>query len=396
MYCPNCGQQIPDNAKFCPHCGQPLSHQPNYSQQSYQNQQPQHHTGTSMSTAIKIFAYVFMAVYGILAIVYAWSFIKNIFSFFSYFSLSFLLNPLNVLQDLLFDVFDIVLAAVFVFGAIVMFLQANHTEREEYSTYFNILLIAALLQAGIEILVNILGSLIYPFWSGRFFVWGILAAAAGIIIYIILLCVDHVSISSFYAEKGFVGTLQDSFTQLSHEINKAKESYNASHPESAQRDRQEQQEAAQAAQMHVILKVNRGIFSYVILTIITCGIYQLFWVHSVAKDVNIACYGDGKTTGGTLKFVLLGIITCGIYDIYWWYALADRTQAAGITKYHLYMQHGGGNVLLWVIFGWLICGIGQYIGMSHAIQNVNMVCLAHNQQSMNPYQNANINISINQ
>ena len=47
MFCPNCGNQIPDSAKFCPGCGSPVKaqtppQQPNqqYQQQSRQFQQP--------------------------------------------------------------------------------------------------------------------------------------------------------------------------------------------------------------------------------------------------------------------------------------------------------------------------------------------------------------------
>ena len=51
------------------------------------------------------------------------------------------------------------------------------------------------------------------------------------------------------------------------------------------------------------LKDDRGLASYIILSIITCGIYS--YIHyKMAHDVNIACDGDGENTSGLVAFVL--------------------------------------------------------------------------------------------
>ena len=62
------------------------------------------------------------------------------------------------------------------------------------------------------------------------------------------------------------------------------------------------------------LKTDRGLLGYIVLSILTCGIYSYYFIYTVARDVNTACAGDGKSTGGLVQFILLSILTCGIYS----------------------------------------------------------------------------------
>ena len=42
-----------------------------------------------------------------------------------------------------------------------------------------------------------------------------------------------------------------------------------------------------------------------LLTIVTCGIYSWYFIYSIARDVNVLCAGDGQKTSGLLAFILL-------------------------------------------------------------------------------------------
>lgn len=53
------------------------------------------------------------------------------------------------------------------------------------------------------------------------------------------------------------------------------------------------------------LKTDRGLLGYIVLSILTCGIYSYYFIYTVARDVNTACAGDGKSTGGLVQFILL-------------------------------------------------------------------------------------------
>ena len=125
------------------------------------------------------------------------------------------------------------------------------------------------------------------------------------------------------------------------------------------------------------LKDDRGLASYIILSIITCGIYGYYFIYKMAHDVNIACDGDGENTSGLVAFILLSMITCGIYAWYWYYKLGNRL-ANNAGRYGVGIQENGTTVLMWCIFGTLICGIGPFIAMHILIKNSNMICNAYN------------------
>lgn len=125
------------------------------------------------------------------------------------------------------------------------------------------------------------------------------------------------------------------------------------------------------------LKDDRGLLSYILLTIITCGIYGYYFIYKMAHDVNIACEGDGESTSGLVAFILLSWITCSIYAWFWYYKLGNRLAANG-PRYGVVIQENGTTVLMWQIFGSLICGIGPFIAMHILIKNSNKICNAYN------------------
>lgn len=71
----------------------------------------------------------------------------------------------------------------------------------------------------------------------------------------------------------------------------------------------------------------------ILLTIITCGIYGIYWFIVLTDEVN-QMSGEDDTSGG-IAF-LLTLVTCGIYGIYWAYRLGIKT---GIMK----EKRGGGS-----------------------------------------------------
>lgn len=122
---------------------------------------------------------------------------------------------------------------------------------------------------------------------------------------------------------------------------------------------------------------NRGLLIYIILYIITCGIYSYYFLYRLAKDINIACEGDGEQTQGLVAFILLSFVTCGIYAWIWYYQLGNRL-AANAPRYNMTFQENGTTVLLWCLFGSLICGIGPFVAMNILIKNSNKICNAYN------------------
>ncbi|MDR1940353.1 MAG: DUF4234 domain-containing protein [Clostridiales bacterium] len=69
---------------------------------------------------------------------------------------------------------------------------------------------------------------------------------------------------------------------------------------------------------------SRSIASVILLSIITCGIYSLYWFIATTNEIEseIEPKGESCTSGG-LAF-LLTIVTCGIYMFYWYYKQGQR------------------------------------------------------------------------
>lgn len=126
-----------------------------------------------------------------------------------------------------------------------------------------------------------------------------------------------------------------------------------------------------------MVNCNRSIITYILFNIITCGLYSFYFYYKLAEDVNIICNGDGQETAGLIKYLLLSFVTCGIYSWYWHYALGNRL-ADNAGRYGLSFSENGTTILLWQLFGALVCGIGPFIAMWIIIKNTNELAIAYN------------------
>lgn len=81
------------------------------------------------------------------------------------------------------------------------------------------------------------------------------------------------------------------------------------------------------------MPVRRSIPICILLTIVTCGIYGLYWFVMITDEMNASTGGDG--TSGIMA-VLFNIITCGIYGYFWAYKMGIRAiefrQSRGLTS----------------------------------------------------------------
>ena len=68
----------------------------------------------------------------------------------------------------------------------------------------------------------------------------------------------------------------------------------------------------------------RSVPMCVILSIVTCGIYGLYWYVCLTNEVDAVTQEPGPGGGMSL---LLSIVTCGIYNIYWGWKMGDKLDA---------------------------------------------------------------------
>ena len=69
----------------------------------------------------------------------------------------------------------------------------------------------------------------------------------------------------------------------------------------------------------------RSIGAVIILSLITCGIYNIYWMYSITEEVSYLI-DDSTFTGG--KVILFSIITCGIYTFFWYYSMGQKLMVA--------------------------------------------------------------------
>ena len=74
----------------------------------------------------------------------------------------------------------------------------------------------------------------------------------------------------------------------------------------------------------------RDIVKAIIFSIISCGIYMLYWMAKVNDDTNTIA-GETNATDG-VKVVIFTIITCGIYGYYWSYKQGVKLDSVKAAK----------------------------------------------------------------
>lgn len=74
----------------------------------------------------------------------------------------------------------------------------------------------------------------------------------------------------------------------------------------------------------------RSIAMCIILSIVTCGIYALYWFYSMTKEVASTNNREYTTSGGTA--ILLTLVTCGIYSFYWSYKMGKALDDINATR----------------------------------------------------------------
>ncbi len=98
----------------------------------------------------------------------------------------------------------------------------------------------------------------------------------------------------------------------------------------------------------------RSIPICVILSIITCGLYGIYWFIVMTDDVN-RLSGRARPSGGTA--FLLTLVTCGIYGIYWAYQMGEAIYAAKAQRGYVGSSNGVLYLILQLVFaiiGWCL------------------------------------------
>lgn len=124
------------------------------------------------------------------------------------------------------------------------------------------------------------------------------------------------------------------------------------------------------------MKEDRSLLFYIVLSILTLGIYRLFFWYEYARDMNIVCAGDGRKTRGIIAQIVFSILTLGTYDRIWIYGAGDRI-FFNCAKRNIPNTVSGGSVLLWSTLGVFIL-VGPFICTYQLITGLNQLCIDYN------------------
>ena len=100
----------------------------------------------------------------------------------------------------------------------------------------------------------------------------------------------------------------------------------------------------------------RDIVKWIIFTIITCGIYGIFWFININDDTKKVSNDTSLPSGGMV--ILHTIITCGIYGFYWIYQIGKLLYKAETERN---MPGAKDNTILYLILQIVGLGIVNYV-----------------------------------
>ncbi len=126
------------------------------------------------------------------------------------------------------------------------------------------------------------------------------------------------------------------------------------------------------------LKTNKGLVKFILLSLITFGIYGIVVLSSVSNDINIVAsrYDGKKTMHYCLLFFLVAPITFQIAPLVWYHKISDRI-GRELTRRHVNYNFSAAHYWLWGFLGTLII-IGPFVYLHKLFKATNLMCQDYN------------------
>lgn len=126
------------------------------------------------------------------------------------------------------------------------------------------------------------------------------------------------------------------------------------------------------------LKTDRSILKYILLSIVTLGIYSIVFWYGVSRDINtIASKYDGKKTMNyALLFFLIGPLTFGIGFFVWYHKMSDRI-GGELTRRGIPCSMNASTFWLWSVLGSFII-VGPFIYTHKLATAMNLMAADYN------------------
>ena len=126
------------------------------------------------------------------------------------------------------------------------------------------------------------------------------------------------------------------------------------------------------------LKTNRGLLKYILLSVITFGIYPLVLMSCISTDINtIASRYDGKKTMHfCLVFFIFSWLTFGIVPLVWCHKISARI-GRELTRRGIAYSFGAGSFWGWNLLGAFIV-VGPFVYLHKLFKAMNLLSEHYN------------------
>lgn len=121
------------------------------------------------------------------------------------------------------------------------------------------------------------------------------------------------------------------------------------------------------------LKTDRGLVKFILLSLVTLGIYSIVYYSCISSDINIIAsrYDGKKAMHFCLMSFILTPITLGIYTLVWYHQLSNRI-GAELKRRGIDFDFGAKDFWLWNILGSLIF-VGPFIYVHKLCKAMNLL-----------------------
>lgn len=139
-----------------------------------------------------------------------------------------------------------------------------------------------------------------------------------------------------------------------------------------------QQAQVVSADTVVQLKTNKSLLKFILLSIVTFGIYGIVVLSSVSNDINIIAsrYDGKKTMHYCLLCFLVGPITCGIAVLVWFHKISARI-GSELERRNIDYSISASTFWGWYVLGSFII-VGPFVYMYKLFNAMNMLAEDYN------------------
>lgn len=133
---------------------------------------------------------------------------------------------------------------------------------------------------------------------------------------------------------------------------------------------------APVAQIHT----KRGLLKFILLNIVTLGIYSIVFYSGISSDINIIAsrYDGKKTMHYCLLMFVVAPLTLGIAGIVWCHKISARI-GNELSRRGIAYSFGAGTFWGWNVLGSFIA-VGPFVYLHKLCTAMNLLCADYNQK----------------